>query len=466
MNLGRQYQKDKKKCRFGAVVALLKGRPVSKIITEFGICRSDLYKFRKRALMAMQEALSDYPRGPKIPHNRLSKEKERPIKLMCQRHPTLSSCKIKEKLGSDSPCSRTIQRLRERVLLPRLPKRTSPQSEAKRFSLNQKQQVKDYIEKQPHLGALRLSWDVMNILQIPISASTVLGWRKELKKIPMVEVIDWQFYERKHPHSLWHGDILKLWYFPDGKYLAQMTFMDDYSRGYVFCELTTEPTTLYTVQCLIQAMRQWQVIPKAILVDNGSEFTGFLLREFCDNLGIQIIHIRVRHPQTNGKLERAFRDDRRDFYGLRKGWSVDALKRDLPDYVYYRNYQRGHWALKGQPAINRLKEQNRVALPSILHRLEEYAVCEVGQKCVNSDGFMRILGRPLYLGKRFGGISVKCFETMDGLEIRNDVFVIGTLPNYQEYRRFYNSYRSYPLPEHFVLQHGKKINKSPRIAVA
>jgi transposase InsO family protein len=307
--------------------------------------------------------------------------------------------------------------VRKRLSLPRLPKLADPQSSTKRFSSEDKQRILKFIQDKDHLGSLRLSWDVTNILQIPISASTVLRWRREIKKISRIEVVNWQFYERRHPYSLWHGDLLKLWYLRDSGYLGQLTFLDDYSRGYVFCELTTEPTTLYTVQCLIRAMRHWRVIPKAILVDNGSEFKGFLLKELCKNLGTRLIHISVGYPQTNGKLERAFRDDRRDFYGLREGWSIDALKKDLPDYVYYRNYQRGHWALRGKPAINRLKEQNWFALPTRLNQLEEYAEYEIGEKRVSKNGYIRILARPAYLGKRLGGTLINCFETMNGLEI-------------------------------------------------
>ena len=55
-------------------------------------------------------------------------------------------------------------------------------------------------------------------------------------------------------------------------------------------------------------MRQWQVIPNAVVFDNGSAFKGKLLSAFCDNLHIRLIHASVCHPQTNGRLERAFRD--------------------------------------------------------------------------------------------------------------------------------------------------------------
>jgi transposase InsO family protein len=456
---------EKQERRFTAVLILLRGEPASQIVAEFGICRSDLYKFRIRALTAMWEAVGDYPRGPKIPHNRISKEKKDQIKTVCARHPTLSSYQICERLGLTSPCPRTIQRVRQRLRLSRLPKRAPPQTPAKRFSSQEEKQVASYIRKQSHLGVLRLAWDITNKLKFHISASTVLRWRREINRTTDVKV-NWQFYERKHPHSLWHGDVLKLCWLPSREYLCQMTFMDDYSRAYVVCELTTNPTTYFTIQCLIQAMRQWQVIPKAILVDNGSEFKGFLLKGFCENLGIRLIHIRPFHPQTNGKLERAFRDDRRDFYGLKKVWLPEPLKRDLPDYVFYRNYQRGHWALNGRPAISRLKEQNWVALPSVLNRLEEYARHEIGERRVDEDGYIRILARPAYLGRRFRRETIQCFETFDGFEVLKNGFVIGTLPKYQEYRRLYNSYNSELLPRRFILHRSGELRHSPRIAVA
>jgi hypothetical protein len=62
---------------------------------------------------------------------------------------------------------------------------------------------------------------------------------------------------------------------------------------------------------------------------------------------------------------------------------------------------------------------------------------------------------------------VKCFETMNGLELRNDGLVIGTLPNYQEYRRLYNGWHADELlPQVFMLQRDQKLENSPRIAVA
>jgi hypothetical protein len=43
----------------------------------------------------------------------------------------------------------------------------------------------------------------------------------------------------------------------------QLTLMDGYSRGYVFCDLSLSPDMRPTIRALIAAMRQWQVISRA-----------------------------------------------------------------------------------------------------------------------------------------------------------------------------------------------------------
>ena len=109
----------------------------------------------------------------------------------------------------------------------------------------------------------------------------------------------------------------------------QLTLLDDYSGGYVFCDLFLNPDMRTTIRALIAAMRQWRVIPKAVVFDNGAPFKGFLLSAFCANIGIRLIHASVYHPQTNGKLERAFRDDMREFYRQYDTWLLEPLSEQV-----------------------------------------------------------------------------------------------------------------------------------------
>src|SRR5262245_95968 len=73
------------------------------------------------------------------------------------------------------------------------------------------------------------------------------------------------------------------------------------------------------------------------------------------------------------KLERAFRDDRREFYRHQPTWELEALRRELPTSIPYRNQVRGHRALQGHPALTRLAEQHRMAVPWSLDTLEQHA---------------------------------------------------------------------------------------------
>jgi hypothetical protein len=46
-------------------------------------------------------------------------------------------------------------------------------------------------------------------------------------------------------------------------------------------------------------------VPNSIIIDNGSQFTGRKLLEFCDKFHIHVDWVAVAHPQTNGQVERA-----------------------------------------------------------------------------------------------------------------------------------------------------------------
>jgi transposase InsO family protein len=46
-------------------------------------------------------------------------------------------------------------------------------------------------------------------------------------------------------------------------------------------------------------------VPKAITVDNGTQFDAEAFKEFCDQIGMKIHFASVRHPESNGLVERA-----------------------------------------------------------------------------------------------------------------------------------------------------------------
>ena len=457
----------KEEGRLLAVLALLRGEPAAQVCRQHSICRSDLYKFRRRALAAMRSAMKDKARGPKLPSNRLAPEKEQRIKALSQRRPTLSSYQLSELLAPDSPSPRTIQRVRKRLRLPRLRKRAAPSFKVHRFSHNERQLIRGTVEAKLYLGPYRLAWDLQNQYGQRISPSTVRRVKRAIlrERHPPPAPPAWRFYERKHSHSLWHGDFFeKVTLTDEDRTAYQLTLMDDYSRAYVYCDLLREPAQLDTVRGLIVAMRQYQTIPKVVLFDNGSPFKGSLLSAFCSNLGIRLTHSAVGHPQTNGKLERAFRDDRREYYDQFDEWFFDELRRGLPEYVRYRNEVRGHFALGGSPAMTRLREQNWFALPSVLGRLESFAWHPLGTATAGLNGCIRVLGRNGYVpGLRYKE-RVALTETFDGLRAEAEDGRMYLLRDYRKFRQVPNCRRD-ELPFCFDFEENNE-GHCPRIAVA
>jgi transposase InsO family protein len=453
--------------RLQAVMAMFRGERAAEIATTFGIPRSDLYKFRKRALAAMRNALADHPRGPKRAHNRLSEEREAKVVSLCERYPTWSSYKVRKRLGDQGPDPRTIQRVRARHDIARIPKRAPPLAPTPSLAWQHVERARQLITQKWHLGPERISWDLQNGEGIRISPSTIKRLTREIydAEYPAPPPPQWRFYERKRPHSLWHGDFMEKVTLTDLNRTAyQLTLLDDYSRGYVFCDLFLYPDVRTTIHALIAAMRTAQVIPEAVVFDNAQQFRGNFASAFCKNLGIRLIHSTVRHPQTNGKLERAFRDDMKDFYRQYDQWILEPLRRDLPEYVHYRNHVRGHRALGGRPSITRLREQTRFAPPELLARLESYACHEVKRKSVSPQGMIPLFSRNACVGMAWASTELAFVETLDGLEARIEEQSVGILKDWWTIRKL-SSWERKRLPPILYFEPYEKATR-PRMAVA
>ncbi len=457
--------------RLEAVLAVLRGEPGKQVANRFRMTRSDLYKFRTRALKALSRVLLDQPRGPKRPYNRLSPEREQAVVEASRAHPTWSARQLRQHLGDQAPHLRTIERIRRRHGLTRELKHPAPTWSANRFTPEVKAQARQKVEDKPDLGPHRLAWDLSNEQGLKISPMTM----KRIKKAVRIETNpppipaptpNWLFYERHHAHSLWHDDCLEKVYLADtGCQAYHLALLDDYSRGYVFCDLFRGVNPQTTIKAMISAMRQWQVIPKQVVFDNGGPFKGKMLEAFCKNLEIKLIHTSPRHPQTNGKIERAFRDDMPEFYRPYDIWDFDELRRGLPAYVEYRNEIRGHWALNGKPARTRLDEQHRMALPWVLDQLKDYARYEICQKKVTEAGCLRMLRRHVYLDEALAGQVVTCYETLDGLEARSANQRVYLLRDYRKWHKQYWWNYGQGAPDDLRFEpHGPV--ECPRIAVA
>jgi putative transposase len=125
----------------------------------------------------------------------------------------------------------------------------------------------------------------------------------------------WIRFERRHSNSLWHID----WTTHENKQLCAI--LDDASRLIVGYGLFDNATSENSVKVLDKAVLAYGC-PRQLVSDHGIQFTS-IARESCPmpaditfqkrlkQLGIQHIKARIKHPQTNGKLERWWQTNKR-----------------------------------------------------------------------------------------------------------------------------------------------------------
>ena len=121
-----------------------------------------------------------------------------------------------------------------------------------------------------------------------------------------------QRFERAAPNELWQMDTKGRYPRPE-RDCHPLSLLDDHSRYLVGLYALPALTTALAWPCLVQTFRQYGV-PQGMLMDRGSlwwsEPNGWSLTWLSVQLieqGIGLHYGRVRHPQTQGKVERFHR---------------------------------------------------------------------------------------------------------------------------------------------------------------
>ena len=150
----------------------------------------------------------------------------------------------------------------------------------------------------------------------------------------------WIRYERYHSNSLWHTDYHTI----RGRNIV--AFEDDASRFLPGHGLFGDQTAENAASVFENAVNLYGV-PKQVVSDHGTHFVS-LAREGCENpeenafqkklrqYKVEHILARIKHPQTNGKLERWF-----GTLEQLTNWFQGDIERAIKFY----NFERPHMSL-------------------------------------------------------------------------------------------------------------------------
>jgi len=160
-------------------------------------------------------------------------------------------------------------------------------------------------------------------------------------------------FAKAHANDLWQSDTLvgpylKLNGTPTQVYL--ICFIDDASRVVPHGEFYTNDNTMNLLDCFQSALFK-RGVPKAIYVDNGSNYASKEMSLVCCRLGTVLIHTPVRDGAAKGKIERFFRTVRDQFLirNLSEINTLAELNRQFVRWVEDEYHARKHGTLEMKP---------------------------------------------------------------------------------------------------------------------
>ncbi len=259
----------------------------SSLCREFGITRATGYKWVNR--YENQEGLTDRSRRPHTTANKTSEEIEIRIVEARGAHPGWGAKKIKRALenkGTSMPCVKTVNNILNRY--------------------------------------------------------NCISKEESLKHKPFTR------FEKKQCNEMWQTDFKGEFKMQDGNYCFPLDIFDDHSRFVIKIKPSISTSNL-VLPTFREAFYEFGM-PNSILSDNGAQFAGFRqgytqFEKWLMNHDVLPIHGRIKHPQTQGKIERFHRAMNQELLKYYTPTDIEDAERVLNDWRDSYNNERPHEAL-------------------------------------------------------------------------------------------------------------------------
>ena len=310
----------------------------SSVCREFGITRATGYKWLKR--YENQETLSDRNRRPNITANKTPEAIELKILSMRTEHPGWGAKKIKvalENQGLSMPCEKTVNNILNRY--------------------------------------------------------HCISKEESLKHKPFTR------FEKEYCNEMWQTDFKGEFKMQNGIYCYPLDIFDDHSR-FVIRIKPSESTSNLVLPVFREAFYEFGM-PDSVLSDNGAQFAGFRqgytqFEKWLMNHDILPIHGRMKHPQTQGKIERFHRTMNQELLNHYIPKDIADAERVFADWRNCYNNERPHEALG-------MKCPSEIYVPSKRIYCDQVEKFEYSGKYhvikVNSWGYVRFDHWQVYLSE-------------------------------------------------------------------
>lgn len=270
--------------------------------------------------------------------------------------------------------------------------------------------ILDLREEHPAWGGRKLRKRLLNleVEEVP-SASTIteiLRRNGKLNDAPEAGQQKHQRFERKAPNDLWQMDFKGHFALKSGGRCHPLTVTDDHSRFNICLSACTNETSATVQKHLIEAFRKYGR-PIQILSDNGPAWSCTIRRQACNQLeawlirnGIDPIHGRPYHPQTQGKEERFHKTLNAEVIRTRAEWEdIEQCDRAFIEWRAIYNEVRPHESLDDDVPLSRyqLSPRSYDENSAQSDMRDHYQEGEKIRK-VDRSGEISYLGRAYYMG--------------------------------------------------------------------
>jgi transposase InsO family protein len=216
-------------------------------------------------------------------------------------------------------------------------------------------------------------------------------------------------FERSTPNELWQMDGKGEYRGSDGT-CYPLSILDDHSRYAVGLYALPAFNAGAVYPCLVRTFERYG-LPEAMLMDHGTVWWGTAnghgltwLSVRLIEQGIRLHYGRVRHPQTQGKVERFHRtlDEAIRHRGKPTRWAQWPAA--LQEFREIYNQHRPHEALQMHRPAERYRPSTRAYQPQ--PREWEYPEGSVVRQ-LNSQGFLRWKGQGWFVCEALAGRRVR-----------------------------------------------------------
>lgn len=291
------------------------------------------------------------------------------------------------------------------------PHQTPPDQEARVLAL---------AETHDTWGSTKLHYalrdDGMDPVPAPSTITKILrraGRLREMAPAPRA----WRRFEADAPNDLWQMDF-KGWHRMRTGHVHPLSVLDDHSR-YLLALQAMDGEGYDAVRAALTACFQRYGLPWTMLADHGPPWgtaetpAPTRLAVWLMRLGIVLKHGRVRHPQTQGKVERFHRTLKCDVFSGHTYADLAEVQTACDAFREIYNHRRPHEAVQNRPPSTVYTLSAR-PFPATLP--EPAYADDAAVRKVARQGTISYQRRRIVVGKGLAGTRVGVYPTeVDGI---------------------------------------------------